>query len=76
MTRPSSPSPTATSITRPVRSTSSPRVQMPVIAEQHDTDLVRIDVERDAEHAARKLQQLFIAHTGKSGHFGDAGGDV
>ena len=51
------------------------RVQMPVFAEQHDADFVLVHVERDAEHAAGKLDQLLEAHAGKAGHLGDAGGD-
>ena len=50
-------------------------VQMPVFAEQHDADLVLVHVERDAEHAAGKLEQLLEAHAGKAGDLGDAGGD-
>ena len=52
------------------------RVQMPVVAEQHDADFVLVHVERDAEHAARKLHQLLEAHAGKAGDLGDAGGDA
>ena len=49
---------------------------MPVVAEQHDADLVRIDVEGDAVHIAGKLDQLLEADTGQAGHLGDAGGDA
>ena len=52
------------------------RVQMPVVAEQHDADFVLIHVERDAEHIAGKLHQLLKAHAGKAGDLGDAGGDA
>ena len=52
------------------------RVQIPVVAEQHDADFVLVHVERDAEHIAGKRHQLLKAHAGKSGHLGDAGGDA
>ena len=38
------------------------RVQMLAFAEEHDADLVRIDVERDAVEIAGKLHQLIEAH--------------
>ena len=34
------------------------RVQMPVVAEQHDADFVLVHVERDAEHAAGKRRAV------------------
>ena len=49
------------------------RMEMRVITEQHDTDLVFIHVEGDAENAARKLQQLLISRSWKPRHGGDAG---
>ena len=52
------------------------RVQMPVVAEQHDADFVLVHVERDAEHVAGKLHQFLEAHAGKAGDLGDAGGDT
>ena len=51
-------------------------VQMPVFAEQHDADFVLVHVERDAKHAAGKLDQFLKAHTGQAGNLGDAGGDT
>ena len=49
-------------------------VQVPALAEEHDADLVRVHVERDAEHAAGELQQLVEAGAGEAGDGGDAGG--
>ena len=34
------------------------RLQVPVVAEQHDADFVLVHVERDAEHAARKRRAV------------------
>ena len=72
MTRPSNPSPTPTSMTRPVRSTSSPALQMPVLAEQHDPDFVLIDVKRNAKHIAGELYQLLKSHIGEPRYLGNA----
>ena len=74
--RPSKPSPTTTSMTRPVRSYFVAGVQMPIFAEQHDADFRLVDVEGHAEQIAGELDQLLEAHAGKPGHFGDAGGDA
>ncbi len=52
------------------------RVQMPVVAEQHDADFVLVDVERDAEHVAGKSHQFVGADAGKTGNHRDARGDV
>ena len=37
------------------------RLQVPVVAEQHDADFVLVDIERDAEHAAGKFEQFLGA---------------
>ena len=50
------------------------RVQMLAFAKEHDTDFVRIDVERDAEQIAGKLHQLIKAHARKARDLGDADG--
>ncbi len=74
---PSSGSPKAT-MTRPIvhppqaRPSRGPcldfiaRVQMLAIAEQHDANFVRIDVERDSIKVARELHQFIEAHARKA----------
>ena len=52
------------------------RMEVLALAQQYDADFVRIDVERDAEHAAGKLYQLIKAHTRNARHLGDADGDA
>ena len=52
------------------------RVQVLVFAKEHDADLVRIDVECDAEQIAGKLHQLIKSHARKARDLGDAGGDA
>jgi hypothetical protein len=49
---------------------------MPVFAEQNDANLVRVHVERNAEHVAGKRHQFIKAHAGQTRHLGDAGGDA
>jgi hypothetical protein len=63
-------------MTRPVRSTSSPGVQILIVAQQDDADFVLVHVERDAQQAAGELHQFFEPHAGQAGNRGDAGGDV
>ena len=52
------------------------RMQLPVVAKQHDADFVFIDVECDAIHFTGKLQHLLKAHAGETRHLGDAGGQA
>ena len=52
------------------------RLQVPVVAEQHDADFVLVDIERDAEHAAGKFEQLLGARAGQPGDPGNAGRHV
>ncbi len=47
---------------------------MPVIAEQHDADFRRVDIEGDAEQAAGKRDQFLEADAGQAGNLGDPGG--
>ena len=51
-------------------------MQVLAIAEQHDADLVLIDVKRDAEQVAGKLHQLIEAHARQARDLGDADGDA
>src|ERR1035437_4847756 len=51
-------------------------VQVPVVAEQHDTDFVLIHVERNAEHSAGKFQKLLKTDAGEAADPGDACGNV
>ena len=57
-TRPSSASPTGTWMTLPVRRTGSPSFDLRVVAEEHDTDVVLFEVQREAGHAVRELEHL------------------
>jgi len=44
--------------------------------EQHDPELVFVDVERDAGHATGELQQLLEADVRQALNLGDTGGDL
>jgi len=61
MTRPSRPSPTATSITRPVRNTLSPVCTLHN-PQQHDADLGLVHIESNAEHSSGKLEEFSKPH--------------
>jgi hypothetical protein len=76
ITRPSKPSPTATSMTRPGALDLVARVQVLIFAKQDDADLVLVHVECDAEQIAREPNQLIEAHAGKARDGGDARGDI
>src|SRR5664280_924121 len=52
------------------------RVQILILAEQHDTDFVLVHVERDAEYAAGKLEKFLKPDTGEARDSGDTGGNV
>ncbi len=49
---------------------------MPVFTEQNDADLIRIHIERNAEHITRKCHQFIKAYTGETRYFSDAGGNT
>ena len=51
------------------------RVQVRMVAEQHDVDLVFVDVEGDAAQAAGKTDQFLEADAGQAADRGDARGD-
>jgi hypothetical protein len=57
-TRPSRPLPTGTSTIAPVRRTVSPSLIVAVGAEDHDADIVRLEVQRHALDAAVELDHL------------------
>ena len=78
MTRPSNPSPTATSDVDDAAGALHfvSCVEIPVLAKQNHSDLVRIHVECDAEHTAGERHQFIKAHPGKTRHLGDPGGDT
>ena len=48
------------------------RVQMEVLAEQHDADFISIHIERDSEQITRKPDQFLKTHIGEAGDHGDA----
>ena len=52
------------------------RVQMFAFAEEHDTDFIRIDVERDAVQIARKFHEFIEAHIRKTRDLGNSDGDT
>ncbi len=51
-------------------------VQMPVVAKQHDADLVLVDVERDAIQFAGKFHHFLVTDAGQSRDPRDAGGQA
>jgi hypothetical protein len=51
-------------------------VQLPIVAKQHNTDIILVDVEGNAEHFAGKFHQFVIAHARKPRHVSDAGGNA
>ena len=51
------------------------RVQVRMVAEQHDADLVFVDIEGDAAQAAGKPDQFLEADAGQAADLGDARGD-
>jgi hypothetical protein len=53
-----------------------PRLQVPVITEQHDADVGLVHIESNAGHTARKRDQLLEAYTGNARHPGDSCGDA
>ena len=57
-TRPSSPSPTGTLATRPVRRTGSPSLDLLPRAEERGADLVLLEVEREPDDAVLELEHL------------------
>ena len=57
-TRPTTASPTGTSMMRPVRLTVSPSLMRGGVAEDRDADVVLLEVEHQAEEAARELDEL------------------
>src|ERR1700722_10056301 len=52
------------------------RLQLPVVAQQHDANLGLIHIECDAGYLARKVDQLLKAHARQSGHGRNSGCDV
>ena len=52
------------------------RLETPVFAEQHNTNVVLVNIERHAEHLTGKRHQFVKTHAGKAGDLGDAGGDT
>ena len=72
-TRPSSASPTGTSTMAPVRATVSPSRICAVVAEDHDADVVGLEVQRHAAQAgAGKLHHLAGHAVLQAEHAGDA----
>jgi len=52
------------------------RVQLRIVPQQHNADLVFVDIERDAGNPAGKGEQLLESHAGQPGDPGDASGDA
>ena len=88
-TRPSSPRPTGTLMTSPVRRTGSPSLDALPLAEERNADVVLLEVEGDARHAVLELEPLerdavleavdasdAVAHLEDAADLGEVGLDV